>query len=204
MDVATGIIRLETKTPGAFVSCDNTPTAWSISVSIPPQEPYSSTARLSVISGITGAVLTFANHDFDIIGGIQQIPALPLAGEDVTLRLADVSPDGCTPQYVSHAVIAQTISVEAQIPNLVCGQVPTPWQIDTAVGPLPVGVYQAELFVTDTRQTPPRRIRLLDGTFVVVETIHTLYLPLWGCFGPDITPQGCTIVQPPERHGKLR
>ncbi|RLT38206.1 MAG: hypothetical protein DWI57_12435 [Chloroflexi bacterium] len=203
VNVETGIILLEARTPGALVPCDDTPTDWEISVLIQPQQPYSYTVRLSVISGITGTLLAFANHDFDVIGGIQQIPALPLAGEDVSLRLADVSLDSCTPQYLSHSVITQTITIEAQIPDLVCGQVPTPWQIDTAVDPLPAGEYRVEMFVTDNRFMPPQRTRLLDGSFLVAETIYTIYLPVWGCFGADVSPLVCESALSPGRRGLL-
>lgn len=203
VNVETGTILLEARTPGALVSCDDRPTDWGISVLIPPQEPYSYTVRLSVISGITGNLLAFAEQDLDIIGGIQQIPALPLAGEDVTLRLADVSLDSCTPHYLSHSVITHTITIEAQIPDLVCGQVPTPWQIDVAVDPLPAGEYRVEMFVTDNRFMPPQRTRRLDGSLVVAETIYTIYFPVWGCFGSNVSPLVCESALSPERRGVL-
>lgn len=203
LTVTENSVQIEAKTPGPLVSCLETQTNWSFSVIVPPRPPNFHVALLAVISGISGETLSSVRHEFDVVGGIQITPALPLTTEDVTLRLADLSPDGCTPEYISHGVITQTITVEAQIPDLVCGQVPTPWQMEASVGPLPAGEYQVEMFVTDTRGVPPRRTRLLDGTFVVAETLRKIYLPLWGCFGSDISPLGCTIVQSPERRGDL-
>jgi hypothetical protein len=182
-------LHIEAKTPGPLVSCLETQTNWSFSVIVPPHPPNFHVALLAVISGITGETLSSARHEFDVVGGIQIIPALPLTTEDVTLRLADLSLDSCTPEYISHDVITQTITIEAQVPDLVCGQVPTPWQIDAAVDPLPAGEYQVEMFVTDTRETPPRRTRLLDGAFVVAETLHSVYLPLSGYLGSNIAAQ---------------
>ncbi len=201
MDVEKNRVRLEAKTPGPLVSCTETPTDWGFSVLNPPRPPDFHWADVHIISGITGGTLSFVQHAFDVIGGIQIIPALPLATENVTLRLADLSPDGCVPEYVSHGVVGQTATVEAQIPDLVCAQAPTPWQMEVALGPVAAGDYQAQMFVTDYRHTPPKRTRLLEDSFVVVEQLLHTYLPLWGCFGSSISPLGCTVIQPPDLRG---
>ncbi|RLT34048.1 MAG: hypothetical protein DWI57_17040 [Chloroflexi bacterium] len=201
VDVGENRVRLQARTPGPLVACIETPTDWGFSVLIPPRPPNFYTADLYIVSGLTGGLLLFVQHEFNVIGGIQIIPALPLATENITLRLADLNPDGCVPAYVSHAVQGQTVTVEAQIPDLVCGQTPTPWQIEAALGLLAAGNYQAQMFVTDYRFTPPRRTRLLEDSFVVVAQLLHTYLPLWGCFGTDISPLGCTVVQMPDPRG---
>lgn len=203
LTVTENSVHVEAKTPGPLVSCLETQTNWSFSVIVPSRPPNFHVALLAVISGITGETIASARQEFEVVGGIQIIPALPRTTEDVTVRLAGLSLDSCTPQYISHGVITQTITVEAQIPDLVCGQVSTPWQIDAAVDPLPAGEYQVEMFVTDTRETPPRRTRLLDRTFVVAETLYTTYFPLLGCVGSGISPLVCTITESPARRGAV-
>jgi len=201
LETETGTILVKAKTPGPLVACIPTRTDWSFSVLVPAQPPYSYTARLSVISGITGDTLSTADQDFDVVGGVQSIPALPLVGEPLSLRLAGVSPDGCVPQYVSHGVVTQTVTFEAQIPDLVCGQVPQSWQMEGELGALTPGRYTAEMFVTDQRYAPPRRSRGLDGSFLVAEQLWHIYLPLWGCLGSDPSPQNCPAVPFPESRG---
>lgn len=196
-------VSIEAKTPDSLVTCTEGPTNWGFSLFVPPHRPDFYVALLVVISGITGETITSTSQDFEVMGGIQIIPVLPQITEEVTVRLADLSLDSCTPQYVSHSVNTQTITIEAQIPDLVCGQVPTPWQMDAVVGPLSAGEQQVEMFVTDARVMPPLRTRLLNGSFVVAETIYTIYLPLLGCFGAGIPPQVCNTVQPPARRGVL-
>ena len=196
-------VYIEAKTPGPQVTCTDGQTSWDFSVVVPPRQPNFYVALLAVISGITGETIASAREEFEVIGGIQTIPALPQINEEITVRLAGLSLDSCTPRYDSHGVITQTLTVEAQIPDLACGQVPTPWQMDAAVDPLPAGEYQVEMFVTDNRVTPPRRTRLLDGSFVVAETIYTIYFPLWGCFGSDTSPLVCETELWPEGRGAL-
>ena len=196
-------VYIEARTPGPQVTCTDGQTNWDFSLIVTPSQPNFYVALLSVVSGITGETIASAREEFEVIGGIQIIPALPLTTEEVTVRLAGLSLDSCTPRYLSHGVITQTVTIEAQIPDLVCGQVPTPWQIDAAVDPLPAGEYRVEMFVTDNRATPPQRTRLLDGSFVVAETIYTIYFPLWGCFGSDVSPLVCGTGPSPARRGVL-
>ncbi|MBI3958312.1 MAG: hypothetical protein HY328_05840 [Chloroflexi bacterium] len=194
-------MRLEARTPGPLVSCIDALTDWGFSVLVPPRPPDHHLAEVFIVSGITGEKISFARHEFDVKGGIQIVPALPLVNENVTLRLAELNPDGCVPKYASHAVQGQAVTVEAQIPDLVCGQVETPWQMEVALGSLAASAYQVELFVTDYRHTPPKRTRLLEQSFVVVEQLLHIYLPLWGCFGSSISPLGCVIIQTPDLPG---
>lgn len=196
-------VYIEARTPGPLVTCTDGQTNWDFSLIVPPSQPNYYVALLAVISGITGETIASAREEFEVIGGIQTVPTLPQINEEISVRLAGLSLDSCTPRYVSHGVISQTITIEAQIPDLVCGQVPTPWQIDAAVDPLPAGAYEVEMFVTDNRVTPPQRTRLLDGSFVVAETIYTTYFPLWGCFGSDVSPLVCESALSPERRGAL-
>lgn len=196
-------VYIEARTPGPQVICTEGQTSWDFSVVVPPRQPNIHIALLAVISGITGETIASARQEFEVIGGIQTIPAMPRINEEITVRLAGLSLDSCTPRYVSHGVITQTLTVEAQIPDLVCGQVPTPWQIDAAVDPLPAGEYRVEMFVTDNRSTPPQRTRLLDESFVVAETIYTTYLPLWGCFGSDTSQLVCEAELWPGSRGAL-
>lgn len=194
--------RGEARTPGPQVNCTDTPTDWGFSILIPPRQPNFHTAVVVIKSGITGDTLSTIRHEFEVLGGVQVTPSQPLVNEEVTIRLADLSPDGCVPQYISHEVAEQSVTIDAQIPDLLCGQVPTPWQIDVPLGPLAAGTYQTELFVTDHRQNPPIRRRLLSDSFVVAEQLWYTHLPLWGCFGQDVSPLGCAIVQTPNRHGE--
>ncbi|MBX3050740.1 MAG: hypothetical protein KF753_04660 [Caldilineaceae bacterium] len=194
-------LRLTARTPGPTIICQEKLTDWGLSVRVPAQEPNFYWVDMKIISGVTGQTLSVARREFEIVGGLQIIPALPLATEDVTLRLAGLNPDGCVPYYVSHQLQGQTVMVEAQIPDGVCGQVPTPWQMEASIDPHPAGAYQAELYITDHRYIPPQRTRFLAGSFVIAERILTYYFPLWGCFGPDIAPKGCTAIEPASQQG---
>lgn len=193
LNISGSEILLEARTPDSSIACKDEQTPWGLSVLVQPQLPYFYTARLSIVSGITGRVISTTSHEFDVSGGIHPDPALPQTGQEVSLRLADFSPDGCIPQYVDHTTNGTAISVESQIPNVVCGQVPTPWEMNIALGALAAGNYQVELHVTDHRHTPPQRSQLLSGSFQVVSRILYSYLPLWGCFGGDPPSGGCAI-----------
>jgi hypothetical protein len=201
--LAESSVYIEARTPGPLVTCTDGQANWGFSLFVPPSQPDFYMALLSVVSGITGETIASAREEFEVIGGIQIIPALPLTTEDVTVRLAGLSLDSCTPRYVSHDVITQTVTIEAQIPDLVCGQVPTPWQMDAAVDPMPAGEYRVEMFVTDNRISPPQRTRLLDGSFVVAETIYTTYFPWLGCFGSGMSPLVCNTAKSPAQRGVL-
>lgn len=189
-----GAIRLEARTPDGSVPCQDEPTDWGLSVLVQPQQAFLHTAQLSIVSGITGQPISTAFQDFTISGGILPVPVLPEAGKPLALRVADFSPDGCIPRYVSHQVSGATVTVESEIPDTVCGQAPTPWQMDVSLEPMAAGHYQTDLYVTDFRQSPPTRKRVLQSAFTVAATIHYAHLPLWGCFGSEAALGGCAIL----------
>jgi|GEM_PF-2355442 len=189
-------VRLEAKTPAPPVVCNDVSTAWGFSVLIPPQLPNQYAVEVYTVSGVTGEKKLFIRHTFDVAGGIHVEPALPDANDSLTVQVAVLNPDGCVPKYVSHAVQGTTVTIETQIPNVLCGHVETPWQMAVAIGPLPAGNHQATVMVTDYRQTPPARTRLLEQSFVVVDRIIQIFLPLWGCFGPSPSPLACVVSQP--------
>lgn len=194
LSTSSGAIHLETRTPPGSVPCQDEPTDWGLSVLVQPQQAFLHTAQLSIVSGITGQPISTTFQDFTISGGILPVPILPEDGKPLALRVADYSPDGCIPRYVNHQVIGATVTVESEIPDLVCGQAPTPWEMDIDLNPLTAGHYQTELYVTDYRQSPPTRRPTLQGGFTVATTIHSAYLPLWGCFGSNPASGDCAIL----------
>lgn len=171
---------IEAKTPGPLVVCDDNPTDWSFSVPVSPLPPNEYRLDVSIISGITNIPTFYAGTFFEVRGGIDISPVRPTPDDAITIRLADLHPDACVPDYLSHTVTGAVVTVEAETPDAACGQLPTPWEIQVAVDPLAAGEYAVELWVTEQAQKPPQRRLHTSHSFAVY---YYTYLPQVGNFG---------------------
>lgn len=183
MEVVGTIVQIEAKTPGALVVCKDEATDWIFSVPVSSLPPNEYRLDTFVISGITGISTFYAGTNFNVLGGIAILPSLPTPNDRIGVRLADLHPDGCVPDYLSHAVVGAVVTVEAETPDAVCGQIPTPWEMQVELDPLAAGEYVVELWVTEQAQKPPRRRLYASQGFSVYNHIYRNYLPQVGGFG---------------------
>ena len=177
------MVWIEAKTPGPLVICDDKPTDWSFPVLVQPLPPNEYRLDVSIISGITNIPTFYAGTFFEVQGGIDISPTFPTPDDAITIRLADLHPDGCVPRYLSHTVTAAGVTVEAQTPDGVCGQVPTPWEIDVEIDPLTANDYAIELWVTAQGQDPPQRRLYASQSFAVYDRVYRIHLPQVDNFG---------------------
>lgn len=96
------------------------------------------------------------------------LPELPQRNETVTVQVAGVWHDSCVPSYVSHTLADEIISITTSVPGpeVVCGQVFTPWGFDIELDTLTEEHYQVTVMGAE---------RVTD-TFIVLT--HQIYLPL--------------------------
>ena len=177
------MVWIEAKTPGPQVTCDDKPTDWSFPVLVQPLPPNEYRLDVSIISGITNIPTFYAGTFFEVQGGIDISPTLRTPDDAITIRLADLHPDGCVPRYLSHTVTGAGVTVEAETPGAGCGQVLTPWEIDVEIDPLTANDYAIELWVTAQGQDPPHRRLHFSKSFAVYERVYHNYLPQVGNFG---------------------
>lgn len=94
------------------------------------------------------------------------MPALPEPNDVVTIRFSDMWGSSCIPEYQSHVVTGDLISINAAVvsTNPICLTIISPWSLDVTVGPLPSGNYRVEVYVAVGNGFPSLR----DATLLTV------------------------------------
>lgn len=75
------------------------------------------------------------------------LPTLPQVDQPIHVTIAGTWYDSCVPHYAGHQIRNGLVTVTLTIPEpeLVCGQVATPWSITVALGQLPAAHYQVHV-----------------------------------------------------------
>lgn len=104
-------------------------------------------------------------------------PPTPFSTSVTTISPSGLWCSGCVPKYQQHQIVGDVINIYAAANplGLACTAVLTPWTFGIPVGPLAVGSYTVQVFIS-TFDGPP----VLSGSksFTVVEPASIQFLPI--------------------------
>lgn len=177
LQIDTGTLRLNARTPGPPAECRPVATDWQFTVQAPTLLPNEYRLLVDILSGSDGSHTLIGPTDLVVQGGMAVRPALPATEETFIVATADLNPDGCVPQYLSHEMSDGKLIIETEIVGEACGTVVTPWRVEVSAAPLPPGPYTAEFYITDQRATPPQRRLAFSRPIAVAQTRFDTRLP---------------------------
>lgn len=173
----TGTLRLTATTPGPPTECQDRATDWQFTVQSPALLPNEYRLFVEIVSGSDGSRTFYGLADFVVQGGMSVSPSLPIGDEPFVVTTADLNPDACVPQYLSHKVSDAKLIIETEIVGDGCGTVVTPWQVEVSASPLPPGAYTAEFYITDQRANPPQRRLAYSRPIAIADSRFDTRLP---------------------------
>jgi len=147
-------------------------------------------ATLVALAGLPGAGVktasgqeTFPSKTRQACGPSAQInviPSLPTQDDDVQVSAIGDWYDTCIPAFQSHQIDNNVIRVDAIVdypPGTGCGDIITPWKFMVDVGKLLTGVYEVNLYITDTFNQVPTAL-CATKSFTVFTEVSRIYLPI--------------------------
>jgi len=105
---------------------------------------------------------------------------LPTQDDDVQVSAIGDWYDTCIPAFQSHQIDNNVIRVDAIVdypPGTGCGDMITPWKFMVDVGKLLTGVYEVNLYITDTFNQVPTAL-CATKSFTVFTEVSRIYLPI--------------------------
>lgn len=112
---------------------------------------------------------TLYNSTSVIVDGAIHLAAGSAGSDDISFLVDGFNYDACVPQYESHDVSGNLITIEAEKPgaDIVCGQDVTAWSFEVPMGTLDPGDYEVEVYVTSFINTESERLLYRLSTLTV-------------------------------------
>lgn len=116
-------------------------------IGLPVLRPVSATVELAATPLVSGVrVYAMNNAKESPLHGIGQanlllLPHQPHPADLLQVIVHGIWYDGCVPTYQAHQLESHVITITTVLPELVCGQVATPWNFAVDVGRLSPGAY---------------------------------------------------------------
>lgn len=179
-EYGTSVLITAIAEPEGFV-CGQVETEWDFALDLDFDSPGLYTIQVVILSEWYPEPQLYTSTSTWVNGAVTHQPETPETDDHVTITIDGVNYDACVPSYESHLMTDNTVIINTvKAADLVCGQVPTDWEITVDMGTMAEGSYAVEAYITSYIDGEPIRELYQSSDLFVKESRRQpqfFYLP---------------------------